>query len=64
MAKNKKESEFFKVYQTCLTGSVLRLFKYDLEINERKPSTAIREIIKEHYTRCPPLGYYNNKSKD
>lgn len=59
----KKERPFFKVKQVCLTGLTLRMFEYDVEQNEIRESTLIRDILKEHYRLNPPLGFFKENSR-
>ena len=54
----------FKYKQIMLRGETLEMFNYDRDDREIEESKLGYMIIKEHYKRCPPLGYFKDKSKD
>jgi len=51
----------FKPKQIILKGETLNMFNYDRNDREIGDSQLGSEIIKEHYRRNPPLGYYKTK---
>lgn len=54
----------FKYKQIMLRGEALEMFDYDRDERDINESQLGYMIIKEHYKRCPPLGYFKDKSKD
>jgi len=54
----------FKYKQILLRGETLEMFNYDRDEREIEESKLGYTIIKEHYKRCPPLGYFKDKPKD
>lgn len=53
----------FRNKQILLRGEVLEMFNYDREYRDMTESQLGSMIIKEHYRRNPPIGFFN-KPKD
>ena len=60
---NQKKEALFWRKQITLKGQTLAMFNYDRDDREIGDSQLGCEIIKEHYRRNPPIGFFKDSTR-